>query len=128
MKKVSGPLKLELAAYREFEAFAQFGSDLDPTTKKALERGKRMMELLKQPVNSPIPFYKQAAVLFAATQGFVDSIDVSEVLAYEALLYQKLDSSHSELADLIKHDKKLTDEVKAGLKALAQEVLEEITN
>lgn len=126
MKKVSWPLKLELAAYRELEAFAQFGSDLDPATKKALERWARMIELLKQAVSSPIPFYKQAAALYAGTNWYLDSIPVSQVSLFEKTMYQKLDSSYSELCNKMKQEKKLSDDIEKWLHTLSKEVLEEI--
>ncbi|MFX6834664.1 F0F1 ATP synthase subunit alpha, partial [Acinetobacter baumannii] len=79
MKKVAGSIKLELAQYREMAAFAQFGSDLDASTQKLLNRGARLTELLKQPQFSPLGFEEQTAVIFAGTQGYLDGIPVARV-------------------------------------------------
>jgi len=125
MKKVSGSLKLELASYREMAAFAQFSSDLDPETLKIIERWKRMTELLKQPDNNPIAFERQSCVLFAGTNGFLDKIAVDKVLAFEARLYEKLDSSHKGLAEKIRNEKILSDDIKSGMRQLAEEVEQE---
>ena len=86
MKKVAGSIKLELAQYREMAAFAQFGSDLDASTQKLLARGARLTELLKQPQYSPMPVEEQVASIFAGTQGFLDSVDVKDVVRYEAAM------------------------------------------
>ena len=126
MKKVAGKLRLELAAYRELEAFAQFGSDLDKATKIKIERGKRMVEMLKQGINSPIPFYKQGTLIYAGINGYLDDIDVSDVAAFEKILYEKMESSHTELTDMIKNEKKLTDDIENGIKQLAEDVLNDI--
>ena len=86
MKKVAGSIKLELAQYREMAAFAQFGSDLDASTQKLLARGARLTELLKQPQYQPMPVEEQVASIFAGTQGFLDSVDVKDVVRYEAAM------------------------------------------
>ena len=84
MKKVAGTLRLDLAAYRELEAFAQFGSDLDSATKAKLERGARTVEVLKQDLNKPIKVEKQVMILYALTRGHLDDIPVSDILRFEA--------------------------------------------
>ncbi len=91
MKKNAGSLKLTLAQYRELEAFSQFASDLDADTKQQLERGKRMIEVLKQGIYSPIPFEKQVTIIFAASNGYLDGIAVDEVQKFEKDLYVSLE-------------------------------------
>ena len=126
MKKVSGSLKLELASYRELAAFAQFSSDLDPETLKIIERGKRMTEVLKQPDNAPIPFEKQACVILAWWQGFLDDLDISAVKEFEAKLYEKLDGTYNHLATKIREEKVLSYDIKDEILKLAKEVADEI--
>jgi F-type H+/Na+-transporting ATPase subunit alpha len=125
MKKVSGKLKLELAAYRELETFAKFGSDLDKSTQAKLARGERMVEMLKQTENNPIGFEAQAVLIYIAINGYLDSISVEKIGAFEQSLYEKLRTTHKNLADSILRDKKLTDEIEAGIKILAHETIEE---
>ena len=84
MKTVSGTLKLDLAQFRELEAFATFGSELDAISKAQLERGYRLVELLKQPLNSPMPVEEQVVVVFAGTKGYLDDLPVNQVRAFEA--------------------------------------------
>ena len=126
MKKVSGSLKLELAAYRELEAFAQFSSDLDPETLKIIERGKRMTELLKQNDVKPIPFEKQVCAIYAGSKGYLDTIELDKISEFEQKIYEKLDSSHKDLAERIRTEKVLNDEAKEWMWNLAQEVLSEM--
>ena len=83
MKKVAGTLKLDLAQYRELEAFAQFGSDLDESTKKQLERGKRAVEILKQPQYAPVVAERQVTVLYALTKGYMDDVPVDKIKEFE---------------------------------------------
>ncbi len=117
MKKVAGSIKLELAQYREMAAFAQFGSDLDASTQKLLNRGARLTELLKQPQFSPLGFEEQTCVIFAGTNGYLDSIPVNRVNEYEAELLSFLRSSHADLLTLIRDTKDLGDDAKGKLKA-----------
>ena len=104
MKKVAGTLRLDLAAYRELEAFAQFGSDLDAATKAKLERGARTVEVLKQDLNKPIKVEKQVMILYALTKGHLDDIPVSDILRFEQEYYAFLDRSHPELLDHYSYD------------------------
>jgi F-type H+-transporting ATPase subunit alpha len=97
MKTAAGPIKGELAQYRELAAFAKFGSDLDATTQRQLARGERLTELLKQPQYSPLPISLMAATLYAVNMGFLDDVDVKKVLAFESGLHQHLKSSHAAL-------------------------------
>lgn len=114
MKRVAGTLKLDLAQFRELEAFSQFASDLDADTRKQLERGKRMVEILKQGTNEPIPFEKQVALIFAGTLGILDSLSVAEIKSFEKDLYLALDKEEKVVQN-IKDSKDLNDESKAGL-------------
>jgi len=121
MKQTAGSLRLELAQYRELAAFSQFASDLDPATRRQLERGQRLMEVIKQGVNQPIDVAKQIALIYAGTKGFLDDIPVADVLRFERELYEVLDSTSAEWVRKLHEKKALTDEVKAGLEALINE-------
>ena len=124
MKQVAGSLRLELAQYRELAAFSQFGSDLDAATRKQLNRGQRLMELLKQFQYSPLSVAKQVLVIFAATSGFMDAIEVKDVGPYERQMLKYFNSNHSDLLDEIGNGKKMSNEllakVKAGLEAFSK--------
>jgi len=117
MKKVSGSIKLELAQYREMAAFAQFGSDLDASTQKLLNRGARLTELLKQPQFSPLPFEEQTCSIFAGTSGYLDGIPVSSVTRYEEGMLAFLRAEHADLLKDIRDSKDLSDDGKTKLKA-----------
>jgi F-type H+-transporting ATPase subunit alpha len=97
MKKVAGTLRLDLASYRELEVFAQFGSDLDPATLAKLARGARTVEVLKQPVNAPIPVKKQVCILYALVNGFLDDVEVADIGCFENEFYAFLDHRHPEI-------------------------------
>ena len=125
MKKVSGKLKLMLATYREMAAFAQFASDLDESTQRVLERGKRMVELLKQGVNAPIPFEKQVVVIYAGINGYLDKLPIDKILPFERNLYQKLDTTFKGLLDKIVAEKNLTDEIEAEIKQVIEATVAE---
>ena len=117
MKKVSGSIKLELAQYREMAAFAQFGSDLDASTQKLLNRGARLTELLKQAQFSPLSFEEQTVVIFAGTNGYLDSVPTNQVTQYEAELLSFLHASHADVLKEIRDTKDLGDGAKAKVKA-----------
>jgi F-type H+-transporting ATPase subunit alpha len=121
MRQVAGSLRLDLAQYRELAAFAQFGSDLDPATQKQLNRGKRLTEILKQPQYQPLPVEKQVAIVFAATNGYLDDVAVDRLRAYEDGLYQVLESRHPAVLAAIAEKKILDDEVKKSLTAALDE-------
>jgi len=110
MKKVSGPLKLELAQYRELAAFAQFGSDLDKATQARLTRGERLMEIMKQGQFDPMPVEKQVASIYTATKGFLDDIPVGDVGRFEKELLSYLDSNKPQLLEHIRTTHELPDE------------------
>ncbi len=116
MKKVSGSIKLELAQYREMAAFAQFGSDLDASTQKLLNRGARLTELLKQAQFSPLPFEEQTASIFAGTQGYLDTIPTGDVTRYEAAMLAWLRSEHGAILGDIRDTRDLTNETRDKLK------------
>jgi F-type H+-transporting ATPase subunit alpha len=115
MRQVAGSLRLELATYRELAAFAQFGSDLDKATQAQLNRGARLVEILKQPQYEPLPVERQIALVFAGTNGYLDNIAVSDVRAFETELYSFLDSRHAEVFRGIAEKKQLDDQLKASL-------------
>lgn len=123
MKKVSGTLKLDLAQYRELAAFSQFASDLDPATRKQLERGKRMMELLKQGVYEPVTVAKQVCAIYAGSKGYLDTIDVSKVKKFEKDLYLMLEEEKS-ILEAITKDKEMKEDTENKLVALIQKVIE----
>ncbi len=117
MKKVAGSIKLELAQYREMAAFAQFGSDLDASTQKLLNRGARLTELLKQPQFNPLPFEEQTVSIFAGTQGFLDTVGVQDVVRYEAAMLADMRANHADVLKAIRDSKDLSDDTRAKLKA-----------
>ncbi|WP_062011754.1 F0F1 ATP synthase subunit alpha [Aureimonas sp. AU4] len=116
MKQVAGSIKGELAQYREMAAFAQFGSDLDASTQRLLNRGARLTELLKQPQFSPLKTEEQVAVIFAGTQGYLDTLKVSDVGRFEEGLLQSLRTEHKSVLDTIATEKQLSDDTRAKLK------------
>ncbi len=109
MKKVAGTLRIDLASYRELEAFTQFGSDLDAATQAKLNRGRRTVEVLKQPLHKPLPVEKQVLILYALTNGFLDSVPIDDILAFEEDLYVYFDLNHDSLLDVIRTTKDLPD-------------------
>ena len=117
MKKVAGSIKLELAQYREMAAFAQFGSDLDASTQKLLNRGARLTELLKQKQFSPLSFEEQTVSIFAGTNGYLDSIPVSKVTEYEAEMLSFMRDKHADALEEIRTTKDFGDSAKAKVKA-----------
>jgi F-type H+/Na+-transporting ATPase subunit alpha len=116
VKKVAGKLKLALAQFRELEAFAQFGSDLDEATRNQLELGRRLTELLKQPQYQPVPMEKQAAVLYAINNGYLDDVAVEKVSEFEAKFYQYLDAQGKDVLKKIREVKDITEDIETLLK------------
>lgn len=110
MKKVAGTLRLDLASYRELEAFTQFGSDLDAATQAKLNRGRRTIEVLKQPLHKPLPVEKQVIILYALTHGFLDSVPVDQILDFEEALYDYFDSHHEDIFETIRTTKDIPEE------------------
>jgi F-type H+-transporting ATPase subunit alpha len=120
MKSFAGNLRLELAQYRELAAFAQFGSDLDAATQRALNRGARLVEILKQGQYVPMHVGLQVAIMYAATKGYLDTVEVSQVLAFEKGLADHLNAKYSSLLAKIEQRAKLAD-VEADLKKAIEE-------
>lgn len=117
MKKVAGSLRLDLAQYRELQAFSQFGSDLDKSTKARLDRGARMMEILKQGVHQPLPVEKQVVSLYTAVKGFLDDIPVADVKRFEKDFLSFMESDHQDVLQSIRDTKDLVADNEAALKA-----------
>ncbi len=115
MKQVAGRLRLELAQFRELEAFAQFGSDLDKATQMQLARGQRLVEILKQDQYQPLPVEKQIMIIFAATNGFLDEYPVEILQRFEKEFYDYLDNNYAELLNKIITEKQISDEIRAGM-------------
>ncbi len=121
MKKVAGRLRLELAQYRELEAFAKFGSDLDKSTQQALRRGSRLVELLKQGQYVPMPVEKQVVSIFVGTSGYLDEIPLEDVRRFEREFLEMMDIKHAGLLTTIAETKDLSDETQEQLHAVAKE-------
>jgi F-type H+/Na+-transporting ATPase subunit alpha len=121
MRQVAGTLRLDLAQFRELQAFAQFGSDLDKATQAQLARGQRLTEILKQPQYQPMDVEKQVLVIWAATNGFTDDVPVEDVRRFEAKLLAFVENSHPGLLAAIADKKILTDEIKADLKTVLED-------
>jgi F-type H+-transporting ATPase subunit alpha len=115
MKKVAGPLKLDLAQYRALAAFAQFASDLDKATRDQLTRGEKLSEIVKQPQYQPLPVEKQVAILYVATKGQLDDIPTPRVKEFEAGFYRFLEAEQPEILEKVGRTKALDDESAAGL-------------
>jgi F-type H+-transporting ATPase subunit alpha len=118
MKGVAGTLRLDLAQYRAMAAFAQFASDLDAATRAQLERGARLVELLKQGQYQPIPVERQVVILYAGTKGYTDKLPVEALGQFEAELYRHLDEKHPEIIQTIKDKKAITDDLKPKLEGV----------
>ena len=115
MKKVAGSIKLELAQYREMAAFAQFGSDLDVSTQKLLNRGSKLTELLKQNQYSPLTVAEQVVSIFTGVSGYLDNIELNQIKKFESELLEKVKNDHSEILESINSSGKLEDEIKNKL-------------
>jgi F-type H+-transporting ATPase subunit alpha len=116
MKNVAGRLRLDLAQYRELEAFAAFASDLDAATKRQLERGARTVEILKQGQYEPMAFESQAMIIYAVTNGLIDDVEVSKVRAWEAGFHTYMKAQFPQVADKIRTEKAISKETEAELK------------
>ena len=116
MKQVAGTLRLDMASYRELEAFAAFGSDLDASTQAVLTKGRRLVEILKQPQYQPLPVEKQVTILYAGTKGYLNKYPAEVVSKYEAGLYDFIENNHPELFTQIVEQQKITDEIEELMK------------
>lgn len=122
MKKVSGTLRLDLAQYRELEAFAKFGSDLDPATQRQLARGERLVEILKQPQYQPVPVEEQVALIYVAGKGLIDSVPISSIKAFEADFREALRLKHADALATVAQTGGLTDEAVAAFEQEANDL------
>ena len=125
MRQVAGSLRLDLAQYRELAAFAQFGSDLDKSTQAQLNRGARLVELLKQPQYQPLSVGQQVSIIYAGINGYLDTIEVAQVGAYERELYRALETRYPGIVSGIMEKKTLDDQLKADLDAALKEFTKE---
>ena len=121
MKKVAGSIKLELAQYREMAAFAQFGSDLDVTTQKLLNRGSKLTELLKQDQYSPMTVAQQVIAVFSGVRGFLDKMELSEIKSFEKEVYEEIKSSNQEIIDSINNTGKLEEKIEKKLTLIIEQ-------
>ena len=121
MKQVAGTMRLDLAQFRELAAFAQFGSDLDKATQQQLNRGMRLVEVLKQPQYQPLTMAKQVTILYAGTRGFLDKYPVSAVPVYEKQLYEFVESKHPDVFADLESKKAIDDDLDAKLKKVLGE-------
>ena len=121
MKQVAGRLRLDLAQYRELEAFAQFGSELDPATQRQLARGARIVEVLKQPQYKPMPVEQQVMIIYAVTNGFLDDIEPAKIRAWEQGFHEFMAAQHKSLVDDIRTKRALTDDITPRLKKAIEE-------
>lgn len=124
MKKIAGSIRIELAQYRELAAFSQFGSDLDAETKRQLDQGERIREILKQGQYAPLPVWYQVIIIYAATKQYLLDIAVENVLAFEKGLFDYLDSKHPEIPAAIRDDKEIKEETEEQLKKAIEEFKE----
>jgi F-type H+-transporting ATPase subunit alpha len=121
MKKVAGTLRLDMAQFRELEAFAQFGSDLDKATQRQLNRGQRLVEVLKQPQFQPMSAEKEVAILFAGASGYLDEWPAEAVDDYEKQMLEFMGSKHQDLLDEIKNINDISDDLAEKLKKVLDE-------
>ncbi len=124
MRQVAGSLRLDLAQYRELAAFALFGSELDKSSQQQLNRGRRLVEVLKQPQYAPVPVEKQVVIIYAGTNGMLDDLEVEHIRPFETELNRFLDTSQPALLQEIREKKSLDDQVKAKLNAVLKEFKE----
>jgi F-type H+-transporting ATPase subunit alpha len=127
MKKVAGTLKLDQAQYRELEAFAKFGSDLDAATMAVLGKGARNVEILKQPQNSPMTVEKQIAIIYCGVKGLLNKVPVDQIKEFETEFLSYLDEKHRDVLDTLKSGK-LTDDATQTLEKVASELSEKYGN
>jgi F-type H+-transporting ATPase subunit alpha len=121
MKQVAGRLRLDLAQYRELEAFAQFGSELDTATQRQLARGARIVEVLKQPQYQPVPVEQQVMIIYAVTNGFLDDVDVPAIRAWEKGFHEFMAAQHRAIGEEIRTKKALADDLTARLRKAIEE-------
>ena len=123
MKKVAGTLKLDLAQYRELEAFAKFGSDLDKATQRTLAKGAILVELLKQGQYAPVPVERQVVSIYLATNGYMDEVPVVDIKRFEKEVLEFIEVKHNEIFESIKKEKVLSDDVETKVKKVVEEFI-----
>jgi F-type H+-transporting ATPase subunit alpha len=123
MKKVAGTLKLDLAQYRELEAFAKFGSDLDQSTLKTLAKGERLVELLKQGQYAPVPVERIVVSIYFGTNGFMDDVPVADIKRFEKEIFEFIEVKYNDIFESIKKEKQLSKEIEEKLQKSAEEFL-----
>ncbi|MGM0682232.1 MAG: F0F1 ATP synthase subunit alpha, partial [Thermodesulfobacteriota bacterium] len=128
MKQVAGTLRLDLAQYRELAAFAGFGSDLDAATQQQLNRGERLVEILKQPQYNPLPMEKQVSIIFAGTKGYLDELPVNILSEYEQELYNYLESSAPEILDTLREQKEIDSSLEEKMHSAVKSFTENFKN
>ena len=128
MKKIAGPVKLELAQYREMAAFAQFASDLDASTKQLLNRGARLVEILKQGQYSPLTVSEQVVSIYAGVRGYLDKVAVNDVVRFETEVLNEMRSSHADLLEAIANEKELSKDNDDKLKSILDNIVEKFTS
>jgi len=128
MKKIAGPVKLELAQYREMAAFAQFASDLDASTKQLLDRGARLVEILKQGQYSPLTVSEQVVSIYAGVRGYLDKVAVNDVVRFETEVLNEIRASHADLLDAIANEKELSKDNDDKLKSILDDLVERFTS
>ena len=128
MKKIAGPVKLELAQYREMAAFAQFASDLDASTRQLLDRGVRLVELLKQGQYSPLTVSEQVISIYAGVNGYLDKLDVKDVVRFESEVHSEIRASHGDLLKAITNEKELSSKNEEKLKGFLDVFVEKFQN
>jgi F-type H+-transporting ATPase subunit alpha len=126
MKKVAGRLRLDLAQFRELEAFAQFGSDLDKATQSQLARGARLVEVLKQGLYQPMPVENQVAIIWAATNGMIDDVAIADVQKFEKAYLEYLNTNKASLMEAIRTKKELTDEATTAFRDASKVVKDQL--
>ena len=124
MKQVSGTIKLDLAQFREMEAFSQFASDLDQSTRNLLERGRRLTEILKQPQYAPLKVEEQVVVIFAGVKGFLDKIEISQITKFESYLLKELRTKEKKMLETIKKEQALSDTLSKSLNDFLESITE----
>jgi F0F1-type ATP synthase alpha subunit len=128
MKKIAGSMKLELAQFREVQAFSQFGSDLDATTQQQLHRGVRLTEMLKQGLNVPLNVEDQILIIFLGVKGFLDQIEVKKISKFETLWLQHIKKNHPHILNEISTKKIISKELDWDLKFLATNFINHVIN
>ena len=127
MKKISAPIRVELAQYRELAAFAQFGSELDDDTKEKLAQGERIKEILKQPQYKPMPVQYQVIIIYAATKKYLLSVPVADITRFETALFEFIDTKYPEVPKAIASEKQISEETEATLKKAIEEFKEQFS-